>query len=181
MEEAIKVLKSGGIILCPTDTVYGLIADATNKKAVERIFKMKKRSKNKPLAFFVSDLKMAKQLAFINKDQEKILKSIWPGKTTVVLKRKKYELYGAKKTTIALRILKYKLIIDLIKKIKKPLAQTSANISGRMDSVKIKEVIKQFEDQKLKPDLIINKSNLNSSKPSTIIDLTGKKLKILRK
>src|SRR4030042_4778590 len=91
-KEIVKIItqsiKEGKVIICPTDTVYGLIADATNKKAVNKIFKIKKRPRNKPIPVFVKDLKIAEKLAYINKNQGKFLKKVWPGKITIVLKRK---------------------------------------------------------------------------------------------
>lgn len=175
-----KFLKEGKVIICPTDTVYGLIADATNKKAVGRIFKIKKRPKNKPVPIFIKDISAAKKLAEINEKQEAFLKLVWPGKITVVLNRKKSRLYGVDKKTIALRIPKYGLLLSLAKQLNCPLTGTSANISNRPASTKIKEVIKQFKNQKQKPDLAIDAGNLKSSKPSKVIDLIGSKPKILR-
>ena len=94
----LNVLENGGVVIYPTDTIYGFLADAENKKAVEKIYKIKKRPKSKPLAVFVEDFKMAFELAEIDEKQKKILKQKWPGKYTFVLRRK-YE-----KGTIALRI-----------------------------------------------------------------------------
>jgi len=180
-DNAIKIIKKGGVIICPTDTVYGFIADATNRKAVEKIYKIKKRQSEKPLPVFVRDIKMARELADISKDQEKVLKKYWPGKYTFILKIKKIiKLYGQDKKTIALRIPKYKFLNNLLKKINKPLAQTSVNISGERELKKIKEIIVKFENNKNKPDLIINSGNLSKSKPSKIIDLTGIGKKVLR-
>jgi len=179
-----KELKKGKVIICPTDTVYGLLAEAINKKAVEKIFEIKKRPKNKALPIFVRDLKMAKELAKIDKNQEKFLKSVWPGKVTVVLKRKekgeKQKIYGVDKKTIALRTPNYKLILDLLKKTNKPLIGTSANISNQAASGNIKEVLKQFAGQKLQFDLIIDAGNLPKSKASIVIDLIASPPKILR-
>ena len=182
VKEAVEILKKGGVIIAPTDTVYGLICDATNKKAVEKIFKIKKRSKSKPLPIFVKDIKMAKNLTELSFEQEKFLKKVWPGKTTVVLKRKKskIKLYGVAKDTIALRVPKHKVISYLLSAIGRPLAQTSANISGQPASSNIKEVLRQFGSQKIKLDLIIDDGNLPKSKPSKIIDLTVWPPKILR-
>ncbi len=178
-----KSIKKGEVIVCPTDTVYGLICDATNEKAVERVFKIKQRPKGKPIPIFVRDLKMAKRLVEIGREREKILKKIWPGKVTAVLKRRKekIKLFGVGKDTIALRIPKYKLINELLKKLNCPLTGTSANISGKPASTKIRTVASQFKNQKFLPDLVLNGGNLRKSLPSTIIDLTKKKPKILRK
>ncbi|MCX6759073.1 MAG: L-threonylcarbamoyladenylate synthase [Candidatus Nealsonbacteria bacterium] len=181
VEKTVKAIRNGRVIVCPTDTVYGLIADATNKKAVEKIFKIKKRPKNKPVPIFIKDINVAKKLAKINEKQEAFLKSVWPGKITVVLNRKKSRLYGVDKKTIALRIPKYGLLLSLAKQLNCPLTGTSANISGRLVSTRIKEVIKQFQNQKQKLDLVIDAGNLKPAKPSKVIDLTGSKPKILRK
>ena len=81
-------IRQGMVTVLPTDTVYGLVADATNKKAVEKIFKIKKRQFNKPIPVFVKDIRIAKKLALIDKNQERFLTKVWPGKTTAVLKRK---------------------------------------------------------------------------------------------
>ncbi len=182
-KEAIKSIKEGEVIVCPTDTVYGLISDATNEKAVKKLFKIKKRLVLKPIPIFVKDMKMAKKFARINKNQEEFLKKLWSGKVTVVLKRrkKKIKLFGVAPDTIALRIPKYKLINELLKKLNCPLTGTSANISGKPASTKIKIVTFQFKNQKFLPDLVLNSGNLRKSSPSTVIDLTKKKPKILRK
>lgn len=183
INKAIESIKKGEVIVCPTDTVYGLISDATNEKAVKKLFKIKKRSVLKPIPIFVKDMKMAKKFARINKNQEEFLKKLWSGKVTVVLKRrkKKIKLFGVAPDTIALRIPKYKLINELLKKLNCPLTGTSANISGKPASTKIKIVTFQFKNQKFLPDLVLNSGNLRKSSPSTVIDLTKKKPKILRK
>ncbi len=175
-------LKQGKIIVCPTDTVYGLLADATNKKAVERLFKIKKRPKNKPIPIFVRDIKTAKQLARIDREKEKFLKKVWPGKVTVVLKRRKngIKLYGVDKETVALRIPDCQPVNFLLERSKLPLTGTSANISGEPASTRIKDVIFQFKKSKLKPDIILDAGNLKPNKPSRVIDLTGKKPVVLR-
>jgi L-threonylcarbamoyladenylate synthase len=174
IEKVIKFIKEGKVIVFPTDTVYGLIANATDKKAVEKIFKIKKRKKEKEIPIFVKDLKMAKKLARIEKSEEEFLKKVWPGKVTVILKKKNQGKIG-------LRIPKYRLVNLLLEKLKKPLTGTSANISGRPASTEIKKIIKQFENQKIKPDLIVDAGNLKPAKPSTVIDLTTQRPKIQRK
>ncbi|UZE93453.1 MAG: threonylcarbamoyl-AMP synthase [Candidatus Nealsonbacteria bacterium] len=179
---AINIIKKGGVVVCPTDTVYGLIADAKNKNAVKKIFKIKKRVLKKPLPVFVKDLKMARSLADINKTQEKILKKVWPGKVTAVLKAKSTNLpigILSKDKKIGLRMPRYKLLNLLLEKLNYPLAQTSANISRKKASTKIREIVKQFKKEKYQPDLILDAGNLKPSLSSTVIDLTN--FKILRK
>lgn len=170
------------ILVLPTDTVYGLVGDVSDKKVVEKIFKIKKRSLRKPIPIFIKDIEMAKKLAKINKNQEKFLKHIWPGAVTAVLKRKmtKNKIYGVDKKTIALRIPNYKLINKLLTVINLPLSGTSANISEEPASTKIKEVLEQFKNQKYQPDLVIDAGNLPLHRPSLILDLTVQPPKILR-
>ncbi len=193
LSKAVSVLKKGGVIICPTDTVYGFLAEASNKKSVNRIFKIKKRPKSKPLPIFVKDFNMAKELAFIDDNQAKILKKFWPGKYTFVLKRKpNIKLYGVAKNiptakpsrildkvgTIALRIPKYKFLNNLLKKVNKPLVQTSVNISGGNALVKIGDIIKKFDTSDI---LIIDGGDIKKGKSSKILDLNKDKIKILRK
>ena len=172
----------GGVVIYPTDTVYGFLADAANKNAVKKIFKIKKRPKSKPLPVFIKDIEMAKKIAFIDKKQEKILKRYWPGKYTFVLKSKNIlQTPGVcKNKTIALRIPKYKVLNDLLEKINKPLVQTSVNISGQPALTKRKDILEKFGRTGL-PVFLIDAVNLPKSKPSKIVDLTGDNIKIIRK
>jgi len=187
--EAEKILKNGGIIAFPTDTVYGFLADASNKKAVEKIYKIKKRPKSKTLLIFVKDLKMAKGVAEISADQERIIKKRWPGKYTFVLKKtsktsgQNFELSKFvinKNKTIGIRVPNYKLLNALLKKINKPIAQTSANVSGQSPFKTGGEIYNFLKNKKYQPDLIIEAGKIKT-KPSKIIDLTVEKAEIIRK
>lgn len=179
IKEIITALENGAVLVCPTDTVYGFLADASNKNAVNKIFEIKKRDKSKPLPVFVKDLEMAKKLAKISEAQEKNIKKHWPGKFTFVLQRKKdVQLYGVGEDTIALRIPKYKFLNDLLEKINKPLVQTSANISGSPATTKIGDILEQFSGDDV---IIIDAGDLPKSKPSTIIDLTKDIIEVIRK
>lgn len=164
-------MQKGGVVICPTDTVYGFLADASNKKAVTAIYKIKQRPTSKPLSVFVKDIKMAQELAEIDERQLKTLENYWPGKYTFVLKRKKgIKLYGLDKNTIAMRIPKYPFLNRLLKKMNRPLVQTSVNISGGHPINTISDIIKQFEDVNV---LILDGGNLIKAKPSKIINLTN--------
>ena len=177
----VNIIREGKVIAFPTDTVYGLLANATDKKSVERVYKIKKRPFKKYLPFFIKDMGMAKQIAKITPKKEKFLRKVWPGKVTVILKRKKgIKLYGAAPETIALRIPNFKLLNLLLELINIPLTATSANISGNPPSCNIKEIIKQFADRKIKPALIVDAGNLPKRNPSTVVDLTKEPPEILR-
>ena len=180
LSRAAIFLKKGGIVICPTDTVYGFVADASSKKAVEKIYKIKKRPKSKPLSVFVKDFTMARGLALIDARQAKMLKKFWPGKYTLVLNRKpNKKLYGLNKKTIAIRISNYPFLQKLLKKVNRPLAQTSVNISGKPPINNIQEIIKTIGRSDL-PILMIDGGNFKKAKPSKIVDLTREKIVTLR-
>lgn len=181
IETALQLIKEGKVIICPTDTVYGLICDATNMKAVKGLLKIKRRPKNKPIPIFVKNLKMAKKFAKIGKNQEKILKEVWPGKVIAVLKVKGRFPKGivCQRGKIGLRIPKYKLLNKILNKFKGPLAQTSANLTGKLTPAAIEDILNQFENKKYQPDMAIDAGRL-SGKPSKVIDLTAQPFKVLR-
>lgn len=178
----VKIIKKGGVVISPTDTVYGLICDAKNGKAVRKIFKIKERGWQKPLSLFVKNLEMAREVARINKTQEDFLKKVWPGQTIAIFFAKKRFPKGvvSESGKIGLRIPDYKLLNILLKKFDSPLAQTSANISSKPSVREIKEVLRQFQKKNYLPDLILNGGKLKSKKPSQVVDLTPKKPKIIR-
>jgi len=175
-------LKQGKVLVFPTDTVYGLIADANNIDAIKKIFKIKKRNTSQPLPLFVSNIIHAKELAKISSGQEGILNKIWPGKVTVVFEKKSDCQAAAVQgeQTIALRIPDYYLIKKTLEQTKMVLTGTSANISGKPYSCEVNKILKQFENQNEKPDVVIDVGSLPPSKPSTIIDLTKPAIKTLR-
>lgn len=183
IKEIITALKNGAVLVLPTDTVYGLVCDASNKNAVEKIFDIKKRDKSKPLAVFVKDIEMAKEFAEINEKQEGILKESWPGAVTFVLPAKPgLASLVYKENTIAMRAPDYDLIFKILEEFGRPLAQTSANISGQPATTKIGEVIRQFEviatsDVAI---LVVDAGNLLENKPSKVVDLTTSGGEVLR-
>lgn len=165
IEEAIKTLKRGGVIVYPTETSYGLGADYTNKRAIKKIFKIKKRA-DKKLSVIVSSLFVIKKYAIIDEDAEKLVREFMPGPLTLVVKKRE-------KGTIAFRISSNEIAFSIAKKFKKPIIATSANISGLGDNYEIKKIREIFED---KVDLIIDGGNLRKRKPSTIYDVENRKI-----
>lgn len=180
--EAAKVMLAGGTIIFPTDTVYGLGCDATNKEAIKKIFKIKGRSEAKPLAVIVRDMEMAKKIATVDRKIERAMGVILPGAVTLILwkKYKLPEILTAQEQTIGLRIPDYKLTHLLSENMGRPYVATSANISGQQATIKIGEVIKYFEKKTYKPDLILDAGDLKCCEPSTVLDLSSEKPKIVR-
>ncbi len=180
--ESLAVLKKGGVIVFPTDTVYGLGANACNWSAVEQVFKIKSRPSVKPMPIVARNIKWVRELAFIPPKLEKPLSGIWPGATTVILPKKRVVLniVTAGQSTVGIRIPDLPFIDTLLGKFGYPLTATSANISGGEPTGDINKIIETFQGKIWRPDLILDAGVLPESRPSTIIDLSTIKPKILR-
>jgi L-threonylcarbamoyladenylate synthase len=166
-------IKKGAVIICPTDTIYGLSSSAENSKALKKIHLLKKRLKKKPFIFLVSSLNKLKDITAIDKRVLTLAKKFWPGPLTMVLKAKgRFE----KMKTLAVRVPADKKLLLLLKKTGFPIVSTSANISGTKSLSTKAAIIKTFDG---KVDYILL-SNIKTIKPSTIIDLTEKAIIILR-
>lgn len=167
----IEIIRQGGVVAVPTDTVYGLLADATNERAVEKIFMIKGREEGKPLPIFVRDATMAEELAHISEAQKRFLENVWPGKVTVVLKsRGALPLETGTTEAIGLRIPKHAFIRMLLEELNVPLTGTSANRSGAPPITDSKQLPEEFRDSMEKPDYIVQGGILPESLPSTVVD-----------
>ena len=178
---AAKKILNGEIIFIPTDTVYGIAADPYNNKAIKRIFKIKKRELNNYLVLLCSNYKMAKKYAIFNKIAENIRKKFWPGPLTMILKKKKNlkisKMWLSKNNSIGVRIPDNDVVKKIINKCNSPIFCTSANISGKASSKNIKDIIKNFKNEKI---TVINGENTKFKRDSTIVDVTKREIKILR-
>lgn len=174
IKKAVSILRKGGVIAYPTETCYGLGADATNPKAIRKVYKLKGRAFNKPISIIVSDIKMWKKYAYVNKKAEYLIKKYMPGALTLVLRKKKTLPDILSRKTIGARIPDNKTALKLVKELGKPITATSANISGGKNTYTIKSVLKQ-----IKLDYYINAGKLPRRKPSTIYDV--EKNKVIRK
>ena len=182
LKKAVETISRGGVVVVPTDTVYGLAADATNPDSMMRLFRIKKRPNTKPVPLIIRDMEMARNLAYIDKRLEKILGILWPGAVTVILQKKADlpERVTAGKRTIGLRLPDYKLLHFLLEAVGKPMTATSANISGEEPSIDAEEVAAQFNREFYRPDLILDAGKLKFSEPSTVLDLAAPEPKIIR-
>lgn len=180
--EAVKMIRWGGSVVFPTDTVYGLGVDALSERAVSRLFRIKKRPLNKPVPIMVKDIAMAEQLAFIDRKIEKVLEQVWPGPVTVVLEKRGIipSILTAGQSKIGLRIPNYRITQYLLEQFNKPITCTSANFSGEQPILCADEIIKIFQKIYPRPDIILDAGCLQNKTPSTVLDLTGAKPKILR-
>ena len=170
INDAIKTLEEGNILIYPTDTLYGLGADATCTSAIEKINKLKKRKS--PLSIMIGALTEITQYAVVDLNIMKQLKKIFPGPFTALLESKRTNLSHLvqnESNKIGIRIPNNKFCLDLLKKYKKPIITTSVNVHGEKALNKTHEIEKKFS----KINIYYQNNNLDS-KGSTIIDFTKK-------
>ena len=180
--EAGKILKDGGIAAFPTDTVYGLGAVFSDAEAVRKIFRAKGRPEQKPLSILVSDPEEVELLAEeISGDAEKLMKAFWPGALTLIFRKKQSAKIPDEVTaggdTIGVRMPDSEIAVRVIREAGSPLAAPSANLSGRRSASKAEEVI---EDLNGRADLIIDGGDCPVGISSTVLDVSGEEIRILR-
>ena len=179
---AIEKLKNGKVIAIPTDTVYGLAVDAKNFDAVENLYRLKKREKNKPLAIFLKNLEQIKKLFIVEDITKKLIEKYVPGKLTIVAKIKdKTDIKLAKNLNeidddfLGFRVVDSFFIKKLFNEFDIILAVTSANISGNKVANSPSEIIKIFPQI----ELIISGDLLENS-ASTVVKINNSQLEIIR-
>lgn len=175
------VIDRGGIGIVPTDTVYGIVCDAANEAALERIFSIKERDRGKALPVFVSDRAMLERIALIDEPLGTAIFNFWPGALTAVLLAQSSvsPLIRAGTPTVGIRIPNYPLVLECMKRIGKPIAATSANKSGEGSYTAIHRVLHDMQAETL-IDVVVDAGDLPESKPSTVIDCTKIPPMILR-
>ena len=180
LNKTVKYLEEDNIAGLPTETVYGLAGNAYSKKALKKIFKLKKRPKNNPLIVHYYKIKDAEKDVILNKDFYKLYEKFCPGPITFILKKKEYSkihsLATADLNTIAVRFPSHKIIRSILKLVNFPLAMPSANMSANLSPVNAIDVYEEFNN---KIRIIVDGGKSKIGIESTVIDLTSKP-KILR-
>ncbi|MDP2812125.1 MAG: L-threonylcarbamoyladenylate synthase [bacterium] len=179
LQKAVEVLKSGGSIIYPTETSYGLGCDFYNQEALALIYQIKHRDKNKPLPVIIPDITAASYLVDFKEEAKKLALKYWPGPLTLVLPFKYSKWHGHSDDYLALRVSSHPFASDLVCIFGHPIVSTSANISAKGDSYDPEKIKKQFVGEKFQPDLFINAGKLPVRAPSTIVKFDGE-VKILR-
>lgn len=170
IDEAVKVLADGGVILYPTDTVYGLGANIFNRKAVKKVYNIKKRSYLKPVSLLVSSKDAIPLVSKASLNQFNFIDKYLPGPYTFILKKSKIvpRHLTSGSANVGVRVPKSEIACSLAKIF--PITTTSANLSNKDTLDTPEEILKQLGCE---VDLIIDVGPLKFGNPSTIIDLTG--------
>jgi L-threonylcarbamoyladenylate synthase len=175
----VEIIKNGGVGVLPTDTLYGIVGNALNKKSVEKIYKLKKRNSRKKVIILIGSLSDLKLFSVsLNNEFKKIISDFWPGKVTIILpvRTKKFAYLLKKTKTLAFRLPKKTKLVNLLKKTG-PLIAPSANREGEKPAKTIIEAKKYFGNE---VDFYVDDGK-QESLSSTIIRLRNHHLMIRRK
>jgi len=180
VERGISILKQGGIVAFPTDTVYGLGACANLRLAVERVYQVKERPQNMALPLLLAYTSQISEIASpVPQVAWLLARSFLPGALTIVLVKSKSvpDIITAGGTTVAIRIPAHPVPVALVEGLGAPIVGTSANLSGQSSVLTADEVYSQFGD---KIDLVINGGRCLGGRESTVVDVTGETPVVLR-
>lgn len=178
IHEAVKVMADGGVIIYPTDTVYGLGANIFDNKAVRKVFEIKQRSLLKPLSILVSDVKSIDLVAKVSLSQKETMGNYLPGPYTFILNKRRIvpRVITSGTSYVGVRVPDCGIACRLAGIF--PITTTSANLSDDEVLSNPDEILEQIDCE---VDLVIDVGDLKSQKASTIVDLTSFKPKIIRK
>jgi L-threonylcarbamoyladenylate synthase len=173
LKKASDIIKKNGIVIYPTETVYGIGANIFSNIALEKVFKIKKRDKDKPISVAVSDFGMMEDLVHIGEKEKRFIRLFLPGPVTFVLKKKEKvpDIVTSGSELVGIRFPAHETTIKLIQLAQVPITSTSANISGEKPPERVEQI-------KIAADYIVDGGDC-SGEPSTVVDLVNGK--ILRK
>lgn len=182
IQKAARIIRRGGLVVFPTETVYGLGANAFDSRAVKKVFRVKGRPENKPLIVLIGSKKDLRRVAQNTpKIVYKLIKKFWPGPLTLIFKSRprlpKEVTAGGR--TIAVRLDSHPVAQALVRAAQVPITAPSANLSGRPPQRSIHGVIKELGNKK-EIELFLDAGKTPIGKPSTILDLTKKPPRLVR-
>lgn len=179
LENVIKVIVDGGVVIFPTDTVYGVAANSLDETAIKKLFDLKERNDNKPICVLTSSVDKIKKIAYVRDEEQKIIDKYMPGALTIILDKKEIvsDVLTSGLKTVGVRIPNNEIALRILDKLEYPLATTSANISGMEAAVKKEDLIKEFEG---KVDIIIDGGISDLKVSSTIVKVDNDEIKVLR-
>lgn len=184
IEEIAKRILAGETIIYPTETCYGLGCDSTNKEAVDRIFNIKDRQKDKSLLVLVADIGMIIDYIVWSEKLDTISKKFWPGPLTTVVQVKAGHPFAGGVVgvgnTLAFRVTGHPLACEIVEAVGRPLVSTSANIASFESPYDTENIISMFKNREIQPDIMIDAGHLAHKSPSTIVKINNEELTVLR-
>lgn len=181
LKEPAQIIKAGGIVIFPTETVYGIGVNGLNETAIKKLYEVKKRPITKPISLLVNSIEMIEEVAKdITEIEYDLIKKFLPGPLTIVLKKKENvpNIVTAGFDTVGIRMPENEIALKLIEYAGVPIATPSANISGKPSGTNLKEIMKDFKDN---VDYFIDGGENKIGVASTILQIIDGNPHILRK
>ncbi len=183
LHEALTILRNGGVIAHATETCYGLACDLSNLDAVTKLFAIKQRPETQPVSALFSSVDEAKNYTEWNERAEELAAQYLPGPLTLILPMRadaplalfpisQFSILHSQFKTIGVRVSSSSIAQALVSAYGSPLSTTSANLHSQPNPYSAEDIAKQFADQPVQPDLILDSGTLPPTPPSTIVDLT---------
>lgn len=178
MNKVVDIIDNGGLVIMPTDTIYGIVGDATNEKTIKRVFELKKRDGSKAMLMLVSDIDMLKEYVDdISEEETKLIEEFWPGPLTIIFKKKNVsDLLTGGLDTVGIRCPNDERLLSIIKELNRPILSTSVNVSGGLQATSI-DVIDEAIINNV--DYVIDDGECNKV-ASTIVIVKNKNVNVLR-
>lgn len=180
---ALNILRTGGVVAHATETCYGLACDLQNPEAVDRLFAIKQRSNSQPVSALFATVEQAQIYLNWNEEASQMAAEHLPGPLTIIMKKTpgcNLRVCPSGSESIGLRISSHPTAHALVEKFGSPLSTTSANIHGQPNTFSVQDIEKQFADAGHKPDLILDDGPLEEGDASTVVDVSGGVLHVLR-
>lgn len=179
IDKIVEVINNGGLVITPTDTIYGIMGDALNEDVIRRVFDVKQRPYNKPLLLLMDSFEMVENYTEeLSEMEKKLVNRFWPGLVTFILKKnnKVSDLITSGNDTVGIRIPDNKDLLEIIRRLKRPVISTSANITGTPVITSTKLLEKDLIDN---IDYIYDGGDIDEVS-STIVRVIDNKVNILR-
>lgn len=181
LDEAVKLIKNGGVVVFPTETVYGIGVDCLNEKAIRKLYKIKNRPFTQKTSLLVSSIEMLEEYTKNRSEIENMLiQKFFPGPLTLVLHKKESipNLITNNESIVGFRMPQNEIALKLIEKVGRPIATSSANISGKQSGIILDDIIKEFEEN---VDYYIDGGKSKIGKGSTVAQvMKNGKIQIIR-
>lgn len=187
IEEAIQIIRSGGVVAHPTDTCYGLTSNIFDSEAVKKVIDIKKMSSDKPISIAVKNMEEMEKYGILNAKAKTLAEKYLPGALTFILPKTQNlpDTYFPNTNLIGIRVLDFSLMIQILERLEYPVTTTSANITTIPEVYTAKDLVKMLENEKIKPDLVLSEEGTeyegrDPQKPSTIVKVVGDEILVLR-
>lgn len=176
-----QIIKDGGVVVFPTETVYGIGVNGLDDDAIKKLYEIKKRPYDKPISLLVNSFDMINKVAKdISNVEYKLMKAFFPGPLTIILNKRAIvpDILTANTNTVGIRMPENEISLKLIEYANVPIATSSSNISGKSSRTNVQDIMKDFEDE---VDIYIDEGKSKIGLASTVVQIIDNKLHILRK